>query len=204
MSFYPAPQEGRGSPAQGKEEDVKSTPDTRDGLTMQTWVAFLRGINVGGNTMVSMKDLASMCTHIGFGNVRTYLNSGNIIFTSSLTEKELQQALEKELSARTGKEIGVVIRNSEDLEQIVKDNPFPEAVPSKVGILLGLTPVPKTITAQFIITGSEKVVPGKREVFIHYPDGMGRSKLKNPPSLKGGTMRNINTLAGLVSLIAKN
>jgi uncharacterized protein (DUF1697 family) len=170
---------------------------------MQTWVAFLRGINVGGNTMVSMKDLASMCTHIGFEHVRTYLNSGNIIFSSPLTEKELQQALEKELSARTGKEIGVVIRSSEDLEQIVKDNPFREAVPSKVGILLGLTPVPKTISAQFTITGREMVVPGKREVYIHYPDGMGRSKLKFPPSLRSGTVRNINTLAGLVGLIAK-
>jgi hypothetical protein len=75
---------------------------------MHTWVAFLRGINVGDNTMVSMKDLAAICTNIGFGNVRTYLNSGNIIFTSPLSEGEIQQALEKELSARTGKEIGVV------------------------------------------------------------------------------------------------
>jgi uncharacterized protein (DUF1697 family) len=170
---------------------------------MQTWVAFLRGINVGGNTMVSMKDLAAMCTHIGFEHVRTYLNSGNIIFSSPLTEAELQQALEKELSARTGKEIGVVIRSSGDLEQIVLDNPFPEAVPSQVGVLLGLTPVPKTITTQFIITGRENVVPGKREVYIHYPDGMGRSKLKFPPALRGGTVRNINTLASLVGLIAK-
>ena len=171
---------------------------------MQTWVAFLRGINVGGKTMVSMKELASICSHIGFENVRTYLNSGNVMFTSPLTEAELQQSLEKELSARTGKEIGVVIRNAEELGQIVKDNPFPEAVPSQVGVLLGVTPVSETITAQFVINGREKVMPGKREVYIHYPDGMGRSKLKIPSSLRGGTIRNINTLAGLVSLITRH
>ena len=47
-------------------------------------------------------------------------------------------------------------------------------------------------------------MPGKREMYIHYPDGMGRSKLKSPPLLRDGTMRNINTLSGLVSLIAKS
>lgn len=170
---------------------------------MQTWVAFLRGINVGGNTMVSMKELAAICTHIGFENVRTYLNSGNIIFTSPLTEEELRQSLEKELSAKIGKEIGVVIRGSGDLGQIVLDNPFPEAVPSQVGVLLGMTPVSKTTIAQFITPGREKVMPGKREVYIHYPDGIGRSKLKFPPSLRDGTVRNINTLSGLVNLIGK-
>ena len=175
----------------------------RTGKTMQTWVAFLRGINVGGKMMVSMKDLAAICTHVGFENVRTYLNSGNIIFTSPLTEAKLQQALEKELSAKIGKEIGVVIRSSGDLEQIVRDNPFPEAVPSQVGVLLGVTPVSETVTVQFIITGRERVAPGKREVYIHYPDGMGRSKLKIPNSLRDGTVRNINTLTGLVGLIAK-
>jgi uncharacterized protein (DUF1697 family) len=170
---------------------------------MLTHIAFLRGINVGGKTMVSMKDLAAICTQIGFGNVRTYLNSGNVIFTSLLRETELQQALEKELSARTGKEIGVVIRSSEDLEQMVERNPFPEAIPSQVGVLIGTTPVTEKVMAEFVIPGRETIVPGKREVYIHYPDGMGRSKLKTPPSLRDGTMRNINTLSGLVSLIAK-
>ena len=63
--------------------------------TMNTHVAFLRGINVGGNTMVSMKDLAAICTQIGFENVRTYLNSGNVIFKSPLPEAELQKCLKR-------------------------------------------------------------------------------------------------------------
>lgn len=171
--------------------------------TMNTRVAFLRGINVGGNTMISMKDLAAICTHIGFENVRTYLNSGNVIFESAISEAEQQRLLETALSVKTGKEIGIVIRSPGDLERVVKGNPFPDAVPSQVGVLLVPEPVAENILAEFVITGREKVVPGKREVYVHYPDGMGRSKLKWPLSLRGGTMRNINTLSKLVGLAAE-
>jgi uncharacterized protein (DUF1697 family) len=168
--------------------------------TVNTHVAFLRGINVGGNTMISMKDLTAICTHIGFEKVRTYLNSGNVIFQSPLSEAELQKALELVLSEKTGKEIGVIIRSPGDLERVVKANPFPEAVPSQVGVLLVTEPVAENILPEFVIPGREEVVPGKREVYVHYPDGMGRSKLKWPLSLRGGTMRNINTLSKLVGL----
>ena len=170
---------------------------------MNTHVAFLRGINVGGNTVVSMTDLAALCTQIGFGNVRTYLNSGNVIFDSPVPESELQRMLEKALSGKTGKDIGVVIRSPEDLERVVKGNPFPKAVPSQVGVLLVTEPVAENILAEFVIPGREEVVPGNREVYVHYPDGMGRSKLKWPRSLRGGTMRNINTLAKLGGLAAE-
>jgi uncharacterized protein (DUF1697 family) len=170
--------------------------------TMNTHVAFLRGINVGGNTMVSMKDLAAIFTSAGFEKVRTYLNSGNVIFESPLPEAELQKAVEMALSGKTGKEIGVVIRSPGDLERVVKGNPFPDAIPSQVGVLLVTEPVAETILAEFVIPGREKVVPGRREVYVHYPDGMGRSKLKWPLSLRCGTMRNINTLRKLAGLAA--
>ena len=168
---------------------------------MHTHIAFLRGINVGGNTMVSMTDLAAICTQIGFENVRTYLNSGNVIFDSPLPESELQWRLEKALSGKTGKDIGIVIRSHEDLERVVKGNPFPEAVPSQVGVLLMTEPVAENILAEFVIPGRENVILGKREVYVHYSDGMGRSKMKWPVSLRHGTMRNINTLVKLVSLV---
>jgi uncharacterized protein (DUF1697 family) len=182
---------------------LRTSTSEKSNKIMQTWIAFLRGINVGGNTMVSMKELAAICSHIGFEKVRTYLNSGNVIFESPLPEAELQKALETALSGKTGKDIGVVIRSPGDLERVVKGNPFQKAVPSQVGVLLGTEPVAKNILAEFVITGREEVVPGKREVYVHYPDGMGRSKLKWPLSLIGGTMRNINTLSKLVGLAAE-
>lgn len=168
---------------------------------LQTHFAFLRGINVGRNTGVSMKDLVAICMHIGFKNVRTWLNSGNVIFESPLPETELQRALETALYKKTGKETGIIIRSLEELERVVKDNPFTDAAPSQVGVLLVTEPIAENILAEFVNTGREKVVPGRREVYVHYPDGMGRSKLKWPLSLKGGTMRNINSLSKLVGLV---
>lgn len=170
---------------------------------IHTHIAFLKGINVGGNTMLPMKDLAGICTRIGFDHVRTYLNSGNVIFDSPLPEAEVQRLLETALTEKTGKEIGVVTRSPGELGRIVRGNPFPDAVPSQVGVLLVTEPVPKNLLAEVVIPGREKVVPGNREVYIHYPDGMGRSKLKVPGLLKNGTMRNINTLAKLAGLAGK-
>jgi uncharacterized protein (DUF1697 family) len=170
---------------------------------MNSHIAFLRGINVGGNTMISMKDLAAICADIGFENLRTYLNSGNVIFQSALPEAVLQKELEKALSDKTRKAIGVVLRGAGDLERVVKGNPFPDAVPSQVGVLLVTEPVVKNILEEFVIPDREKVVPGNREVYVHYPDGIGRSTLKWPPSLRVGTMRNINTLTKLAGLAAE-
>jgi uncharacterized protein (DUF1697 family) len=170
---------------------------------MSVYVAFFRGINVGGNTMVSMTELAAICTQVGLLDVQTCLNSGNVIFKSPLLEAELRVSLERELSGKTGMNISVVIRNSDEMEEIVNANPFPDAVPSRVGVLLGTAPVPEKVLAEFSTPGRERVMPGKREVYIHYPDGMGRSKLKVPLLLRNGTVRNINTLSRLVDLIAK-
>lgn len=170
---------------------------------MNTYFAFLRGINVGGKTMMSMKDLTAICTHIGFEKVRTYLNSGNVIFQSPRPETELQEALETALSGETEREIVVVIRSPGELERVVEQNPFPEAVPSQVGVLLVTEPVAANVLAEFVIPGRERIAVGKREVYVHYPDGMGRSKLKWPLPLRSGTMRNINTLRKLAGLAAE-
>jgi uncharacterized protein (DUF1697 family) len=167
---------------------------------LTTYVAFLRGINVGGKSMVAMDTLAGIGTQAGLGHVRTYLNSGNLLFTSDLPEGELQDVLEQKLQQKTGREISVVIRSIAELDTLVKNNPFPDEVPSQVGVQLIAAPVPKNILAEFKIPGREEVVPGTREVYVHYPDGMGRSKLKWPPSLKCGTMRNITTLTKLSGL----
>jgi len=169
-------------------------------MSQPTFVAFLRAVNVGGTTMISMKALAELCTRIGFNNVRTYLNSGNVLFQSALREEEIQQSLESELKKVTGKHIDVILRTGDDLKRIVQENPFPDENPSQIGVLLVAKPVVKNILSEFIISGKERVVPKEREVFIHYPDGMGRSKLKIPAPLVNGTTRNIATITKLANL----
>lgn len=171
-----------------------------NGENMNTYVAFLRGINVGGNSQVSMKELAGICKDLGFEGVRTYLNSGNIILKSYLSEEELRMTLETAISENLGKDIKVIIRSACDLQQMLAKNPFPEAVGSKVGVFLMNESIEPNIRTEFVIVSREQVELGNREVYVHYSEGIGRSKLKWPSSLKDGTMRNINTLTKLANL----
>jgi uncharacterized protein (DUF1697 family) len=167
---------------------------------MTRYAAFLRGVNVGGNNLISKDDLVVIGERAGLSGVRTYLTSGNILFSSTRPEGELAAALETELAKTTGTEIRVVIRSATELAEIVAGNPFPDAVPSQVGVLLVAGPVRKEIANEFVTPGKERVVAGKREIYIHYPDGMGRSKLKIPAPVKSGTVRNIGTLTKLAGI----
>lgn len=164
------------------------------------YVAFLRGINVGGKNTLPMKELKALCVDIGFLNVRTYINSGNVLFESDLSEKELRTKLEEALREKTGKEIPVVIRSIRELGLILSSNPFPKAEPSKVGVMLFTDPVGDFLTDRAVTRGSEEIVPLYREVYVYYPDGMGRSKLKFHGEEKQGTVRNINTIRKIVEM----
>jgi len=151
--------------------------------------------------MISMKKLAGIFSDFGFENPHTYLNSGNIILKSSFSEDELTEKIKTGLSENLGTDINILIRNSIDLEQIANENPFPDAPGSKVGVYLVKEPIDERILSEFITSGREKIVLGRREVYIYYPDGIGRSRLKFPGILKDGTMRNINTITKLVKII---
>lgn len=170
---------------------------------MTTFIAFLRGINVGGNVMLPMKKLAGICEDIGFENVRTYINSGNVIFESNETEEELKIKLEKALFKNMGRKIDVIIRKETELKSIIKKNPFPKTNSSQVGVLLFAKSVSKSFAKEVEISGPEEVVISGREVFINFPNGMGKSKLKLPPVAKTGTVRNMNTISKLATLAAK-
>ena len=170
---------------------------------MNTHVAFLRGINVGGNTLLPMKELAALCTDLGLQEVSTYINSGNVLFKSELPEEEIKIELENVLEKKMGKPIAVVVRSIKNIEKVVSANPFKDAQPSKVGVLLLSGDVAKKAQEEFINVQTEEIIIGKHEIYIHFPDGMGVSKLKWPASLKHGTVRNINTLTKLVSLAGK-
>lgn len=167
---------------------------------MKTYLAFLRGINVGGNTILPMAELKSICNEIGFKNVRTYIQSGNIIFESELSEEILMKKIEQSLYIRKKKHIPVIIRTIEELESVISCNPFSNVKPSQVGVMFFTKPIPKDFLSGVFTTGPEKVKVAKREAYIHYPEGMGHSKLKLPKIAREGTVRNINTITKLVEI----
>jgi uncharacterized protein (DUF1697 family) len=170
---------------------------------MPTYIALLRAVNVGGTGKLPMTELKAMCVAEGFADVQTYIASGNVVFASGLPAAMVKAALEKRLAAYAGKPVGVIIRTAMELAAVLKANPFPRAQPNfTVAIFLDGPPPANTLAA---IKGrqDEEVRLGKREIYVAYASGMGRSKLKIPAATKG-TARNINTIGKLVELAAGN
>ena len=166
---------------------------------MTRYIAFLRAINVGG-IILPMAELRSLCEEAGLSKVRTYIQSGNVLFESDKSEASLVRILEDSLENKKARPIPVIIRTGKELEAVLSGNPFPHAVPAKVGVLFFGEALPDDILKDLDIPGREEVVVSGRELIIHYPDGMGRSKLKFPKAASNGTMRNMNTVAKLAQL----
>lgn len=169
---------------------------------MPVFVGLLRAVNVGGTGKLSMADLRQSCEEAGFKDCRTYIQSGNVLFRSSLAEATVKAKLEKVLAQHLGKPASVMVRTRAELEAIVRRNPWKSAVPARVLVLFLDEPPAREAFIDLRAPGREKVRLEGREVFIHYPDGMGRSKLKLPLT-EAGTGRNLNTVAKLATMAAE-
>ncbi len=165
---------------------------------MAVFVALLRAVNVGGTGKLPMKELSALCTRLRFANVRTYIQSGNVIFESQLSEKSIRTKLEEALTRVLGKRADVIVRTASEMAAVLKVNPFPNVEPARIGVYFQSDPVSKSQIAQVKGLAGEEVRLGKREFYIHFPIGMGQSKLKLPAGV--GTMRNMNTVSKLVAL----
>jgi len=169
---------------------------------MTAFVALLRAVNVGGTGKLPMSELKTMCEALGFEGVRTYIASGNVVFTSRKSESAIKSALQQRLAAYAGKPVGVMIRSAADMAQVATDNPFPKAAPNRtVAIFLDEKPLKDALSA---VRGQkdEEIKLGRREIYVHYGDGMGQSKLVIPAA-KLGTARNLNTVATLAKMAAE-
>ena len=168
---------------------------------MASFVALLRAVNVGGTGKLPMSDLKDICEELGFGAVRTYIASGNVVFTSRKSEAAVKAALETRLEAYAGKPLGVLVRTAAEMAQILVDNPFPEAAPNRTAaVFLDRAPPADTLAG---VRGrrNEQIQLGRREIYIHYGDGMAKSKLVIAAA-KTGTARNMNTVATLARMAA--
>jgi uncharacterized protein (DUF1697 family) len=166
---------------------------------LKTFVALLRAVNVGGTGKLPMSELKAMCEAAGFAEVRTFIASGNVIFNSANSEAQIKAALEASLKAYAGKPIGVLVRTAAELAAVLKANPFPEAAPNRTVAIFLHKPPPATALAEIAGQAGEEVRLGKREVYVHYGDGMAKSKLRIPAAADG-TARNMNTIAKLTAL----
>ena len=166
---------------------------------MKTFVALLRAVNVGGTGKLAMSELKAICEAAGFADVRTFIASGNVIFGSAKSEAQIKAALEARLKAHAGKPVGVLVRTAAELAAVLRANPFPEAAPNRTLAVFPDKPPPATCLAEISGQAGEEVRLGKREIYVHYGEGMAKSKLRIPAAADG-TARNMNTIAKLTAL----
>jgi len=166
---------------------------------MTVFAAFLRAVNVGGTGKIAMGDLKALCERLGFEEVRTYIQSGNVVFRSDRDAASAKALLAKALTARMNSPVEVHVRSAAQLRRTIAGNPFPQAPPNRVIVFfLDATPEKDAIDG-LRIPGNEAVRVVGREIFVYYPDGQGRSKLRLPQA-KTGTGRNLNTVAALAEM----
>ena len=174
---------------------------------MTTYIALLRGINVGGNRKIHMADLRELFAAAGCDDVTSYIQSGNVVFTHPSTASDrLAGDLQQRIEAGTGFDVPVILRTAKAWEDVVRANPYPDAEPSALHVaFLAKTPAPDAVaTFDAARFAPEEFTVVGREVYLHLPDGMGRAKL--PPALpliRGtGTARNWRTVLKLAELSA--
>jgi uncharacterized protein (DUF1697 family) len=167
---------------------------------MWPYVALLRGVNVLGAAPLRMRDLVCLCEEAGHRDVRTVIASGNAVFRSSAPEADVRAGLESRLAARVGKAIRVHVRRGDDMEAVLRGNPWPQAPGSQaMAIFLDDTATPKMLEGVKNQAPNEFLALGRRELYVWYGSGQGQSKMRIPAA-QWGTARNMNTIAKLVAL----
>jgi len=165
---------------------------------MTVFVALIRAVNVGGRQL-KMADLLRIAEELKLGSPRTYIASGNLLFTSNKSERALKSALEKALGKHWGVTVDVLVRTATEMADAVKANPFANEPGNRVAaIFLGEPPPADALDAAKGVA-DERMALGAREIYVHYPSGMGQSKLRLPAAASG-TARNMNTVTKLAEL----
>ena len=166
---------------------------------MTGFIALLRAVNVGGTGKLAMSDLKALCESLGFSDVQTYIASGNVVFTSDRAEQEIKRMLETALEAHAGKRVDVMVRTGPEMASVLADNPFPETPPNWTVAIFLDQPPPADALDTIRGRDDEEITLGRREIYVRYGKGMGKSKLRIPAA-ETGTARNMNTVARLVAM----
>ncbi len=166
---------------------------------MPVHVALLRAVNVGGTSSLSMADLKGICEGLGFADVKTHIQSGNVLFRSDRSAGDVATMLDDALREKLGKAPGVMIRTGAQLQAIADRAPFPDAKPNLLHVVFLSDPPPADALDRLVAPDGEEVKIAGSEIYIHFPNGSGRSKFKLPAA-KPGTARNLNTVRKLADL----
>lgn len=175
---------------------------------MNTYIVLFRGINVGGANILPMKELASLLDRMGFGNVQTYIQSGNVVFQSAATDpKQLSQAIRTAVGESHGLAAEVLVLSIDELHDAMASNPFTDGDPDPKTLhlfFLASAPTdPDVVRLDAIRSTSERYQLAGSVLYLHAPEGIGRSKLAANVERAIGvtaTARNWRTVTKLMSM----
>jgi uncharacterized protein (DUF1697 family) len=172
-------------------------------MSLKTFIALLRGINVTGRNKVPMEKLRSLCAGLGWKEVQTYIQSGNVVFQANGAAAKLEAAIEAAIERELGLSIATLVRAAVDWPAYVRGNPFPEASEKEPNlVMLALSKSPPRADAveklQERAECGERIVQVGDALWLHFGGGVGRSKL-SPAVLDRSagspvTMRNWRTV----------
>ncbi len=168
---------------------------------MPLLVALIRAVNVGGHGRLPMDRLRALAAGAGLEAAETLLASGNLIFESTATPEAAGAALEQALLRETGQATGVIVRTGADILAALAGNPFPQAPGDRVAVLFAPQGRPADPAEGLRGQADEQVAGGDAGLlYIHYPSGMGRSRLRLA-AMEHGTARNLKSLQKLADRI---
>jgi len=177
---------------------------------MPNWVALLRGINVSGQKSIPMERLRGSFAAMGFHDVRTYVQSGNVVFeTAADTPDALTRKIEEGIHRDFGFSVVVILRTAKELEKIAKTNPFlteKTIEQAKLHVTFLAKPPNKTAlkNLETLPTSPDRFRLIGREIYLYCPDGYGKTKLSNSAFEKklsvGATTRNWKTTTVLCEM----
>ena len=165
---------------------------------MTVYVALLRAVNVGGRQL-KMVELRRLAEGLGHRSVTTHIASGNLLLVSDGAERTVKAELEEALAAHMGKPVSVMVRTAAEMAAVVDANPFPDEPGDRTVAIFLDNPTRADAVSMATNVEEERLSVGRREIYVHYPKGQGRSKLKIPAAAEG-TARNMNTVAKLAEL----
>jgi uncharacterized protein (DUF1697 family) len=172
------------------------------------WVALLRAVNLGARNKVPMAELRTLLADVGYGDVRTYIASGNVLLDGPSGRAALGDALERLVADAFGVATTAMLRKPRELAAILSEHPFGTDTSKTHVAFLAARPAKTAVARLDEVRGAERAVPAGAEIYLRLPQGVHGSGLSvaRVESLLGvqATLRNWKTVAALAELAAKS
>jgi uncharacterized protein (DUF1697 family) len=180
---------------------------------MPVYVALLRGINLGGHKKIKMDELRASLAALGFAEVKTYIQSGNVVFKAAkISDQALSKKIEATILLKFGHSVSVIIRTAEEIEQVIANNPFlkqPDIDPTKLHVMFLREPPAQSALKQLetLVLRPDQFRSLGKELYFYLPNGVAESAVMKKPIDRvlaiPTTMRNWRTVNTIQQMCAE-